>query len=48
MGDENYHCPINNNATIIKHGTCKKWKRLMVQKRKQEKEDSIMKEFEPS
>lgn len=24
VGDENYHCLINNSATIIKHGTCKK------------------------
>lgn len=49
VGDENYHCLINNSATIIKHGTCKKIKvRLMVQKKKAKKEDSIIKEFRPS
>lgn len=46
VGDENYHCLINNNATI-KHGTCKKkWKRLMVQK--ESKKRFYYEEFEPS
>ena len=37
VGDENYHCLINNNATIIKHGTCKKMKEINGTRKKARK-----------